>query len=418
MVVLILKIYMFIVMAVMTIYFIRHYIFSMNRTYGEQRFYYQDIIDSELPYITVFVPMHDEEKVARQILDALVNSDYPREKLEIIPINDHSRDATQAILDEYGALYPCVRPFYRCSGKRGKQNALNDALLIANGDIVLVFDADYIPPRGALRDIAVCFKDPEVGAVMGRVIPMNTSKNLLARIIDLERSGGYQIDQQARHNLKLIPQYGGTVGGFRKDIVLSFGGFDPRIITEDTELTFRLFVKGWKIAYANRVECYEEAPEDWVTRARQIRRWSRGHSQVLYKYLFPLLKSKYLTFWEKVDGVLLLAIFAVPAILFFGMVDAMALFFLGEMTLVAGTIPIILIISYNAFGNFAPFYQIGTAAFLDGSMERTRLLPFLMFNFLFSLWHITLGFFDSLLDWITNRRVVWHKTKRFRKEET
>ncbi len=141
---------------------------------------------------------------------------------------------------------------------------------LATGEIIIVFDADYRPARDMLKQLAIAFEDPEVGAVMGRVIPYNTNKNLLTRLINLERSGGYQVDQQARYNLRTIPQYGGTVGGFRKDVMLDMGGFNPLVLAEDTELTYRLYTHGWKVVYANSAECYEEAPETWEVRGRQI----------------------------------------------------------------------------------------------------------------------------------------------------
>jgi cellulose synthase/poly-beta-1,6-N-acetylglucosamine synthase-like glycosyltransferase len=418
MAVLILKIYIGFVVFVMAVYFTRHFIFSMNRIYGEQRFYYQDIFDSDLPFLSVLIPMHNEEKVASHILDALTNADYPKDRIELIPIDDHSSDGTWRILDEYAARYPFIKPLHRTTGDRGKQNALNDAIRVTAGEIILVFDADYLPPRCVLKDLAVCFNDPEVGAAMGRVVPVNTSQNLLTRILDLERSGGYQVDQQARHNLRLVAQYGGTVGGFRKKLLHACGGFDPKIITEDTELTFKLYVNGWKVAYANRVECYEEVPENWVTRSRQIRRWARGHTQVMFRYFIPVIRSKFLSAREKIDGILLLSVYAVPAILFLGIADSVALFFIGEINLLTGILPIILTVTCNTFGNFAPFYQIGIASFLDGSRQRILLLPFLVFNFLFSLWYTTQGFLDAVFDIISTRRVIWHKTKRFRRSTT
>jgi len=252
---------------------------------------------------------------------------------------------------------------------------------------------------------------------MGRVIPENAPRNLLTRLLDLERSSGYQVDQQARHNLRLIPQYGGTVGAFRKETALFFGGFDPNSLTEDTELTFKFFINGWKIVYANRAECYEEAPEDWDTRARQIRRWSRGHNRVMFKYIGPVLKSPYLTRGEKIDGVLLLSIYAVPLILMIGLVCSGALFFLGEMQIIHSIFIIFIIAAWNSFGNFAPFYQIGTASFLDGVTYKIRLLPFLLFSFIFNIWYVFEGFLLAVIDLITNRETRWEKTKRYRKQE-
>lgn len=333
-----LKWYVVFVGVLALMYAVRHYVFTINRLVGEQRLYYHDIIDSDLPSVTVLLPMHNEEAVARGLLDALVNADYPREKLEVIPVNDHSDDGTGTILEEYASKYPWIRPLHRTGGRRGKPAALNDALRLASGEVVMVFDADYLPPRGILRDLALAFLDPEVGAVMGRVVPVNSSKNLLTRLLELERMGGYQVDQQARFNLGLIPQYGGTVGGFRKNVVLSSGGFNEDVLAEDTELTFRLFVNGWKVVYANREECYEEAPETWKIRARQLRRWSAGHNQVLFRYFFPVLFSRHLNIWQKVDGLLLLGVYLFPTLVLGGLGSSLTLFLAGE-TSVWGFIP-------------------------------------------------------------------------------
>jgi len=416
MVVLVLKIYLIFTVCVLIIYTARHYLFTLNYLFMEQRLYYQDIIDSGWRSITVLIPMHNEEKVASQVLDLLIDTDYPRDRLQLIPINNFSEDATRMILDDYATRYPFINPLHRYEGEKGKPVALNEALKLATGEIIIVLDADYMPPRGIIKDIASSFSDPEIGAVMGRVVPINTRTNILTRLLDMERTGGYQVDQQARYNLKLVPQYGGTVGGFRRDVVISLGSFDTNILAEDTELTYRLLTNGWKVIYANRAECYEEAPETWTGRARQIRRWSRGHNQVMMRYLWPLLTSDYLSAKEKLDGLLLLFVYTVPLLLMLALGDSLALFFLGEMHIVAGTLAFLFIGVYNTFGNFAPFYQIGTAALLDGANKRILLLPMLLFSYFFNTWHIALGLLEAVWDIITGRKAVWEKTRRFRKE--
>jgi len=424
-IIIILKIYMFFVIFVMCVYMIRHYFFTLNRFAYRQRLYYNDIIDSELLTVSVIVPMYNEEKVAKNILERLVSVSYPEEKIEIIPVkvrkyevipvDDQSTDKTKEIITEYAKKYSFIKPIFKESGERGKSIALNDAIKQAKGEVVLVFDADYLPPKGIIKELTVCFKDPEVGAVMGRVIPVNVGKNILTRMLELERTGGYQIGQQARHNLKLIPQYGGTVGGFRKEAVLSIGGFSPNILTEDTELTFKLYQKGWKVVYANIAECYEESPEDWTVRSRQIKRWARGHTQVFLRYLFAILRSKYLTFFEKLDGTLLLGIYLIPLILLLGIFDALALFFLGEMNLFSSALVFICVAAYNSFGNFAPFYQVAIGSLLDGSTYKIRLVPFLIFNFIFNMWYITIGDLQAIIDFFLRRRrkPEWEKTKRY-----
>ena len=395
------------------VYVVRHFIFGTNRLMGRQRLYYNDIYNSNMKSISVLVPMHNEEQVLSYVLDSLLECDYDRDKLEIIPINDNSSDRTKELLDEYHKKYEFIRPLHRDCEDRGKPVGLNDAMAIATGEIIIVFDADYRPARDMLKQLAAAFENPEVGAVMGRVIPYNTNKNVLTRLINLERSGGYQVDQQARYNLRSLPQYGGTVGGFRKDILLETGGFNPLVLAEDTELTYRLFTKGWKVVYANSAECYEEAPETWKVRAKQIRRWARGHDQVLFRYLGKTIFSKHMNLREKIDGILLLFVYAVPFFFLVGQIVSIILFFLGEMNLFSGWWVLLFTAAYCAFGNFAPFFEIGTALFLDGIIGEIFLLPLLLFNFYFYMWYISRGFIDALADLITKRKVKWAKTARF-----
>ncbi|WP_303859530.1 glycosyltransferase family 2 protein [Alkalibaculum bacchi] len=413
MVITILKAYMIFVIIVMLIYAIRHFVFSYNRLFGRQKLYYNDIYSTKMPYISVLIPMHNEEKVLKYVLDSLLECEYDRDRLEIIPINDNSLDKTKELLDKYHDEYEFIRPLHRDSKDRGKPASLNNAMKVAKGEIIIVFDADYRPARDMLKQLAVGFQNPEVGAVMGRVIPYNANKNLLTRLINLERCGGYQVDQQARYNMGLVPQYGGTVGGFRKDLIVELGGFNPLILAEDTELTYKLFTNGWKVVYANSAECYEEAPETWEVRAKQIRRWARGHNQVLFRYLGKVIVTPYMNLREKVDGILLLFVYAVPFFLVMAHVCSFILFFLGAMNLFVGWWALLFIGAYTSFGNFAPFYEIGTGLMLDGVEGEASLLPFLMINFYFYMWHISLGFIDAIVDVITRRRVKWAKTKRF-----
>jgi len=416
-VVAILKTYFIFSIIVMLVYAVRHFVFSYNRLFGRQKISYRDLIDSELPSITVLIPMHNEELVLNSVLNSLLKCDYDQDKLEIIPINDNSTDRTGEMLDEYHGKYPFIRPLHRSpSVMRGKPAALNDGLQIARGEIVIVFDADYQPSRNVLRKIAMCFADPEVGAAMGRVVPVNANVNLLTNLLNLERTGGYQVDQQARYNLNLIPQYGGTVGGFRKHLLLESGGFDVHILAEDTELTYRLYIKGWKVVYDNSAECYEESPETWKVRGRQIQRWSRGHNVVMFKYFFRTMFCRKLSFWTKADALLLLFAYAVPVILGLAFIDCIALLFLGEMAIFSGWWVLLFIGAYNSWGNFSPFYQIAAGALIDGMTRQLLALPLLSFSFYFYLLHISIGFVESIGDLISSRHVVWEKTERASKK--
>lgn len=412
MVVTILHLWVLFVVVIMTLYAVRHWYFTLDRMMMRQRPYFQDLYDNDLPPVTVIVPMHDEAAVARSVLDAVVRGDYPHSLLEIIPVDDHSTDGTGAILREYAERYAFVKPLHVSTGLRGKPNALNLALQEASNEIVMVFDADYTPGRGILRELAMAFVDPEVGAVMGRVVPQNTSQNLLTRLLSLERSGGYQVDQQARYNLDLFPQYGGTVGGFRRSVVLSLHGFDTQMLAEDTDLTARLFTNGWKVVYANRAECYEEVPVSWEARFRQLRRWSRGHNRALYRNISNMLRAPRLSFRQRCDGILTLAVYAIPPILLSGFLANMLLFLMGALSVWSAVALGFFVVAYSAFGNFGPIYEIGAAEVLDGARQRLYLLPYLFYLFLFNSWAVTSGLLDTLGDGLKRRSPLWEKTTR------
>ncbi|OYV72644.1 MAG: glycosyl transferase family 2, partial [Gemmatimonadetes bacterium 21-71-4] len=368
------------------------------------------------PRVTVFVPSHNEEAVISHSLSALMDVNYPPERLQIIPVNDRSTDATRQIIDSFAARYPGrIEPYHRSEGKPGKAAALKDAAALAAGEILLIFDADYIPGRGLIKQLVAPFFDPEVGAVMGRVVPLNTDKNLLTRLLDLERAGGYQVDQQARMNLRLVPQYGGTVGGVRGEALEAVGGWNDDSLAEDTDLTYKLLLKGWKTVYQNRSECYEESPEEWPVRVRQIMRWAKGHNHAAFRYTFGLLKSRSVRWIEKLDGVLLLGVFFMSPILLIGWMMAIFLYYFSSNNWLAGVFALFSLIAYSALGNFAAFFEIGAAVYLDGSHERLRLMPLNYLGFLVSLVSISRATIGQVTtDIIFRKKFNWQKTSRYR----
>jgi cellulose synthase/poly-beta-1,6-N-acetylglucosamine synthase-like glycosyltransferase len=406
---------LFLIVVAMMIYGVRHFMFTMNRLTGVQRHPYIDIAVARWPMITVFIAAHNEEKVIAGCIEALLNTDYPADRLKIIPVNDRSKDGTGAIIDSYVARFPSrISPFHRTAGKAGKSAALKDALNFAEGDIAIIFDADYVPGRGLLKQLVAPFFDPEIGAVMGRVVPVNSGANLLTRMLDLERSGGYQVDQQARMNLNLLPQYGGTVGGVRLSAVEAVGGWHDDTLAEDTDITFRLMLNGWKTVYTNRSECYEEVPEEWSVRIKQVTRWAKGHNQVMTRYWWKFATSAYLTPAQRIDGLLLLFVFVIPLVMLVGWGLALGLYFLNAGSLLSSLIPIFALMIYGTLGNFAAFFEIVVAVLIDGNRRRLRLLPFNMLGFLVSLFAISGAVWSLLLDRIFKREMVWDKTIRYR----
>lgn len=406
---------LFVIVVIMMVYASRHAVFTLRRLFGRQRHPYLDIDSAQWPMVTVFVAAHNEELVIAGCLRALLNTNYPPERLKIVPVNDRSTDATRSIIDSVVNDNPGrITPFHREDGKGGKAAALKDALAYAEGDIAIIFDADYVPGRGLLKQLVAPFFDPEVGAVMGRVVPINAGANLLTRLLDLERSGGYQVDQQARMNMKLVPQYGGTVGGVRLSAVAAVGGWHDDMLAEDTDITYRLLFNGWKTIYTNRSECYEEVPQEWAVRVKQVKRWSRGHNQVLLRYWHQFAFSPFLSWRERLDGMLLLLVFTLPPLLLLGWLLAVGLYFMNAGTLLTELISVFALMSYGAMGNFAAFFEIVIAVLLDGHRRRLRLLPFNLLGFFVSLFAISSSVVSMAVDRVLNRGLVWEKTVRYR----
>src|SRR5690349_435520 len=119
----------YLVLVLISLYAIRHYWFTLNRLFGFQRHPYVDIDTADWPHVTVLIPAHNEELVIGQLLGALLDVNYPPERLSILPINDRSTDGTAAIVDDWAGRYPDrIKPFHRSSGKSGKAAALRDAM--------------------------------------------------------------------------------------------------------------------------------------------------------------------------------------------------------------------------------------------------------------------------------------------------
>ncbi|MCP4546865.1 MAG: glycosyltransferase family 2 protein [bacterium] len=401
------------IIGLVCIYLIRHYWFTLNRLFGKQRHPYLDLNVAEWPPVTILIPAHNEEEVIGEILTALINVDYPSEQMTIIPINDRSGDKTGEILDDFASRYPRIQPVHRTGGTQGKGAVLKEVTETLETEINLVFDADYIPGRGLIKQLVAPFFDPEIGAVMGRVVPANVDDNLLTRMLDLERAGGYQVDQQARMNMHLVPQYGGTVGGVRRSALLSVGGWSEHSLADDTDATYRLLLGGWKVAYQNRSECYEQVPDNWPTRIRQISRWAQGHNQTMLRYSGALLRSRHTSFFEKLDGLLLLGVYMMSPVMLLGWILAITLWFMGINK--PGLIIILAVTSYSTLGNFATFFEVAAAAHLDGSRERIRLMPFILLGFLASLFAVTRISLKQLLPLQSSKGVVWHKTEHKRR---
>lgn len=370
---------------------------------------------SEWPSVCVLVAAHNEELVIGGCLEHLVRLDYPREKLRIIVVNDRSSDGTAPIVDDHAARSNgLIEPLHRMPGARpGKPAALADAFGRVASDVVIFFDADYLPEPPLLKKLVAPFIDPEVGATMGRVVPYNTQTNLLTRLLDLERRGGYTVDQAVRAHWNLLPQFGGTVGGVRMSALEEVGGWRSDTLAEDTDLTYRLFEAGYVVEYVDDAMCFEESPADWRVRFKQVRRWACGHNQCLFRYFRSTLKTPNQPILRRLDAALVLLFFMFPTLSLVGLVAAMI--YPTMYAFPPFNFAVISAFSFVvAFGNFSPYFQIVSAVLRDRQPGAVVMMPLMFVSSAISMLAAVQGFFLALRGELFGRHLQWDKTVRFR----
>jgi cellulose synthase/poly-beta-1,6-N-acetylglucosamine synthase-like glycosyltransferase len=401
--------------ALMIAYLIRHYIFTITILRSARKNLKTTTRENAAhqPTVSILVPARNEERVIERILQRMAELTYPKDKLQVIVVDDGSTDATPSIAQHYSNICRHIMAVHRNQkeGGKGKPAALNAGLKNANGEIVLCFDADYYPQKDIVEKLAQKFADPKVGAVQGRVTVLNEPQNLVTRLVALERIGGYRVDQEARENLALIAQFGGTVGGFRRSLLESLGGWDETMLAEDTDLTFRVYLAGYKVCYVGDAESYEEAVDNWRAYWKQRYRWSRGHMECFFKHAKRVLTSKNLRLREKVDGLLLLNVYFMPILVLFSWIIGIPMFFLQSSQLFAVLWTAVPISLYSFVGNFAPFFEVGVGVYLDGRKRAQWLIPLLIFTFLYNIPICTKAFIDVILSKISRKHNSrWEKT--------
>jgi cellulose synthase/poly-beta-1,6-N-acetylglucosamine synthase-like glycosyltransferase len=369
----------------------------------------------EWPSVTVLVAAHNEERVLAGCLKHLLKLDYPEDQLRIIVVNDRSTDGTADILNRFaGAPGSRISAMHRqANAVPGKPSALADAFRHVDSELVVFFDADYLPDPPLLKKLVAPFIDPQVAASMGRVVPYNTQTNLLTRMLDLERRGGYAVDQAVRSAWNLLPQFGGTVGGVRMAALREAGGWTAETLAEDTDLTYRLFALGYLVEYVDDALCYEESPADWGVRYRQIRRWACGHNQCLFRYFRSTLATPHQPILRRLDAALVLVFFLFPSISLFGLVAAMV--YPTIYPFPPFNFAVISAFSFVvAFGNFAPYFQIVSALVRDRQPAAVAMLPLIFLSSAISMIASTQGLFLALRGVLFDRHLRWDKTERFR----
>src|SRR5579872_5929970 len=250
--------------------------------------------DAELPCLSVLVPCHNEGRVIAHTLEALQKLDYPANKIEFLMINDGSTDNTAEVIRGF-ASDPRVRLLEVPAplSARGKSGALNYALSKAQHPLIAIYDADNLPEKGAIRPLAVQLtRYPNLAAAVGIYRAWNRRRALITRFVNIEGIGFQWMVQAGRWMLMRLTMLPGTNYIIRKEIVEKLGGWDEQALTEDSELTIRLYQAGYQVQLVPTSVSWEQEPESLRVWFKQRRRWVRGFNYVLRKHAASLIFAK------------------------------------------------------------------------------------------------------------------------------
>jgi cellulose synthase/poly-beta-1,6-N-acetylglucosamine synthase-like glycosyltransferase len=357
------------------------------------------------PFVTVMVPCRNEELVIEGLIDCLLALEYPHDSLELIIINDGSDDSTGEIIERRAATDDRLQCLHRPQGSPGgKSGALNAALEIARGDVIVVFDADHKCRSDVLKRLVRHFADPRVGAVQGRCIVRNSEESSLAKTIAIDYYCGYLVNEYGRQSLYRLPAYGGANCAVRTTSLRALGGWNEASVTEDTDLTLRLVLNGERVRYDVTAIDTEEGVPTFRRFWRQRYRWARGHQEAWLEYRKSVWRSPVLSNVEKFETTMFLLVYHVPLLCSLGLLllgfRAVGLVDWGS-TIDLTPIAVLLFLG--------PLLELASGLIVSNAPRKSALG---MILFLPSYLVFIVVCTKAWIDGVLGRPYSWHKTER------
>ncbi len=264
----------------------------------------QPVPFAELPRLTVQLPIYNELHVVERLIDAVCALDYPRERLEVQVLDDSTDDTTRVVLErvlrhrERGIDIAHVR---RADRRGYKAGALALGHARAKGELIAIFDADFVPaPDFALR-LVHQFTDPRVGMVQARWGHLNPRYSALTRVQSIVLDGHFLIEHTARHRSGRFFNFNGTAGIWRRTCIDDAGGWGTDTLTEDLDLSYRAQLRGWKFVYVPEHVAPAELPIEMAAFKTQQHRWAKGSIQTARK-LLPRVWQSALPLGTKIEA--------------------------------------------------------------------------------------------------------------------
>jgi len=335
----------------------------------------------ELPCVTVQLPIFNEQFVIDRLLQAVCRLNYPREKLDIQVLDDSTDetvDVARGLVEHYAAQgYPVT--YHHRSNRAGfKAGALHEGLKSASGEFVAIFDADFVPPPDFLERTIHHFTSENVGMVQTRWTHINRHYSFLTEVEAILLDGHFVLEHSGRARSNVFFNFNGTAGVWRRKAIEDAGGWQHDTLTEDTDLSYRAQLKGWKFIYRQDVECPAELPVEMTAFKTQQARWAKGLIQTGKKILPRVLKSDQpfhvkLESWYHLTANLSYPLMVILSVL---LLPAMVIrFYQGWFQMLYIDVPLFLASTFS----ISSFYLVSQRELFPKTWPRALLyLPFLM----------------------------------------
>jgi cellulose synthase/poly-beta-1,6-N-acetylglucosamine synthase-like glycosyltransferase len=249
---------------------------------------------TQLPCVTVQLPIFNEQFVVDRLLQAVCRLDYPKELLEIQVLDDSTDETINVahnLVEHYATQGFQITYHHRTDRGGFKAGALHEGLKSATGEFVTIFDADFVPPADFLQRVIHHFTEPNIGMVQTRWTHINRNYSFLTEVEAILLDGHFVLEHSGRARHNVFFNFNGTAGIWRRTAIDDAGGWQHDTLTEDTDLSYRAQLKGWKFIYRQDVECPAELPVEMTAFKTQQARWAKGLIQTGKKILPRVLKS-------------------------------------------------------------------------------------------------------------------------------
>jgi len=276
----------------LTIMSVLYVVLALVCHHRQKRLQWQSVADADLPFVSIILPVYNEEPVVLKTLAALRASDYPA--FEVVAVNDGSTDKTLEVMREYARQWPQLRVLTQPNA--GKSAASNFGVSASRGEIIVTLDGDTILEPQTVRMLARHFLDANggrpVGAVAGHV-KVGNRRNLLTAWQSLEYISGICVTRMAEGLIGAISIVPGACAAWRREAMVRAGGYSHDTMAEDADLTLCIQRLGYRIVQENRAVAWTEAPMTVRGLARQRLRWTYGNLQSLWKHKDMILRPRY-----------------------------------------------------------------------------------------------------------------------------